>query len=176
MLASVLKGPGCLGLRFIEPSFNGPITWDLPTIVLELVEWLHNPACSTTDKVGLFSSPGFIDLMEPYIGAEVGAYFQGMLYSASLAYTMWENLGKNDFSVKELQQIGATCGHAILSFLDKKLKAEALRACSSEKAHLEALFLLVIGTILAVGYTSPYVICDGTIFEVSQFSLPLALP
>jgi len=173
MLASVLKGPGCLGLRFIEPSFNGPITWDLPTIVLELIEWLHDPACFTTSKVGLLSSPRFIDLMEPYIGAEVGVNFQRMLYAESLAYTQRTTFKKHDLTIEELQQIGAVGGYAILAFLDKNLKAEALRSCSKEKARLEALFLLVIGTILAVGYTSPYRSCDGTMGGVSQSMLYL---
>lgn len=56
-------------------------------------------------------------------------------------------------SILELQQIGAIAGQKILSALDYKLRPQNL--AKSSKQDLEALFLVVFGTILAVGYTAP---------------------
>jgi len=44
-------------------------------------------------------------------------------------------------------------GHGFLRNLDEKLKAQSLKDCSRD--DLQALFLLVVGTILAVGYVEP---------------------
>jgi hypothetical protein len=125
----------------------------LSIIVLELVEWLNNPHLSTTSKLGLLSSPGFLDLVESYVGAEIGISFQRMLYAESLAYTQPTPGEKHHLSVSELQQIGAIAGHNVLIFLDRKLKSNSLR--SSSKNALEATFLLPVGTILAVSYSYP---------------------
>jgi hypothetical protein len=152
-LGSVLENTGKLALRTITLSFRSQITWTLPALVLELVEWLNNPQLSTTSKVGLLSSPSFLDLVEPYVGAEISISFQRMLYAESLAYTQPTSDEKHHLSVPELQQIGAIAGHNVLNFLYLKLNSDSLR--SSSKHDLEAVFLLLVGTILAVGYSYP---------------------
>lgn len=76
-----------------------------------------------------------------------------MLYAESLAYTQPTSDEKHHLNVPELLQIGAIAGHNVLNFLDLKLKSDSLR--SSSKHDLEALFLLLVGTILAVGYSYP---------------------
>lgn len=149
----MLANTGRLALRTITLSFRSQITWNLPALVLELVEWLNNPQLSTTSKVGLLSSPSFLDLVEPYVGAETSISFQRMLYAESLAYTQPTSDEKHHLSVPELQKIGAIGGHNVLNFLDLKLKSDSLR--SSSKHDLEAVFLLLVGTILAVGYSYP---------------------
>jgi hypothetical protein len=149
----VLEKTGKLALRSITLNFNSQITWDLKTIILELVEWVNNPHLSNTSKVGLFSSPDFLDLVTPYVGDEVGVSFQRMLYAESLAFTQPTSSEKHQLSVQELQQIGAIAGHNVLRFLDRRLKSDSLR--SSSKNALEASFLLLVGTILAVGYSYP---------------------
>ena len=115
-LGSVLENTGKLALRTITLNFRSQITWNLPALVLELVEWLNNPQLSTTSKVGLLSSPSFLDLVEPYVGAEISISFQRMLYAESLAYTQPTSDEKHHLSVPELQQIGAVAGHNVLNF------------------------------------------------------------
>jgi hypothetical protein len=56
-LGSVLENTGKLALRTITLSFRSQITWNLPALVHELVEWLNTPQLSTTSKVGLFIVP-----------------------------------------------------------------------------------------------------------------------
>jgi hypothetical protein len=101
-LGSVLENTGKLALRTITLSSRSQITWNLPALVLELVEWLNNPQFSTTSKVGLLSSPSFLDLVEPYVGAEISISFQRMLYAESLAYTQPTSDEKHHLSIPEL--------------------------------------------------------------------------
>jgi hypothetical protein len=49
--------------------------------------------------------------------------------------------------------ISALAGHDVLKFLEGKLKPDSLKACTKE--DFQAFFLLIFGTILAVGYTRP---------------------
>jgi hypothetical protein len=98
-----------------------------------------------------------------------------MLYAESLAYTQPTSDEKHQLSVPKLQQIGAIAGQNVLSFLDGKLKSDALR--SSSKHALEAEFLLLVGTILAVGYsfpsTSPSTISSRVMIDqFHPFSIP----
>jgi hypothetical protein len=169
-LGSVLENTGKLALRTITLNFRSQITWNLPALVLELVEWLNTPQLSTTSKVGLLSYPSFLDLVEPYVGAEISISFQRMLYAESLAYTQPTSDEKHHLSVPELQQIGAVAGHNVLTFLDLKLKSDSLRSAS--KHDLEAMFLLLVGTILAVGYSNPKMSAEN---PVSRMSLNISL-
>jgi hypothetical protein len=167
-LGSILEKTGKLALRSITLSFGSQITWDLPTLVLEIVDWLNYPQRSETSKVGTLSSPEFLDLLEPYVDPEIGVSFQRMLYAESLAYVQQTADKKHTLSIPELQEIGALAGHNILSFLDHKLRSDSLRACSKE--NLEATFLLLVGTILAVGYTCPNLHSDKLQNEVSAIT------
>jgi hypothetical protein len=74
-----------------------------------------------------------------------------------LAYTQPTAAIKHPLSVAELQQIGAMAGQDFLRFLDQKLKTDSLKTCVKVKEEGQALFLLLFGTILAVGYTNPVV-------------------
>ncbi len=96
-----------------------------------------------------------MELIEPHVGFENMLNFQRMLYAESLAYIQPKTEEQHHLSIQELQQIGAITGHNFLKFLDEKLRPQSLQQCSKEDLH--ALFLLVVGTILAVGYTDPVV-------------------
>lgn len=58
-LGSVLENTGKLALRTITLSFRSQITWTLPALVLELVEWLNTTQLSTTSKSGFYRLPVF---------------------------------------------------------------------------------------------------------------------
>jgi hypothetical protein len=121
----------------------------------DVVDWLNSPQISTRSKVGTLSSPNFVELIEPHVGFENMLNFQRMLYAESLAYIQPTTEEQHHLSIQELQQIGAITGHNFLKFLDEKLRPQSLQQCSKEDLH--ALFLLIVGTILAVGYTDPVV-------------------
>jgi hypothetical protein len=165
----VLLKTNNLALKSITLNFGSQITWNLPALVDDVVDWLElldSPQISTTSKVGILSSPNFLELIEPYVGFEKMLNFQRMLYAESLAYIQPTTEDQHHLSIRELQQIGAVAGHSFLKFLDDKLRPQSLKHCSKE--GLQTLFLLVVGTILAVGYTGPVVDASEPLKKVSS--------
>ena len=59
-----------LAMLSIALDFQSQVTWNLEHLVDDIVEWLNGPQLSTTSKVGIFSSPQFASLIEPYMDAE----------------------------------------------------------------------------------------------------------
>jgi hypothetical protein len=108
---------------------------------------------SHTSKVGILSSPQFLELIGPSIDEKSKTYFQRMIYFITLAYTQKHAPDRQLQRICVLSQIGSITGHEFLKVLDEKLKPQSLKDCT--KDDLYALFLLVVGTILAVRYTEP---------------------
>lgn len=137
--------------------FTTEIQWDLVVLVDDVMKWLNDHQMSNTSKVGMLSSPQFLELAKAFVEEETIKNFQQMLYAQSLAYTQPTAPDKHQLSVLELQQIAAIAGHNCLNFLDARLNPQSLSPSSahSSKDHYRVLFLLIIATILAVGYASP---------------------
>jgi hypothetical protein len=163
---SVMLKTKNLALKSITLNFAWQITWNLPALVDDVVDWLNSPQVSTTSKVGTLSSPNFVELIEPHVGFDNILSFQRMLYAESLAYIQPTTEDQHHLGIRELQQIGAVAGHNFLKFLDDKLRPQSLKHCSKEELH--ALFLLVVGTILAVGYTGPVLNDSESLKKVSS--------
>ena len=136
----------------------------------DVVDWLNDPMISDTSKVGTFSSPQFLELISPSVDKSTRTNFQRMIYAISLAYTQKGVTDSRPLSISELTQIGSIAGHEFLAFLDEKLKPQFLKNCS--EADLHALFLLVMGTILAVGYIEPDT--NSSEFQKEVWFLPLS--
>ena len=136
-------------------EYAAQIKWDLPSLCCDMVDWLNNPQLSTISKVGTLSAPQFLDLVTPHLEKNVISDFQRMLYTESLSYIEPVAPEKRHLRLKvnELQQIGALSGHNCLGYLDRRLKPQSLALCSLD--DLRALFLLLVGTSLAVGYAKP---------------------
>ena len=76
-----------------------------------------------------------------------------MVYAITLAHNQLAALDGHRVAIPELLLIGSIAGHEFLASLDKLLKPQQLKNCT--KNHLQSLFLMVLGTILAAGYTRP---------------------
>jgi hypothetical protein len=167
-----MAGAELLASTKITLEFDSQITWSLESLTKEMIAWLNDPSSSSTSKVGSMSSPQFQALVQPSFGDEASIKFQRMMTAISLAHTQ-QNLpharlddhssesttlherseqGNNPI-IMELQRIGAVAGHQFLMFLDKKLTPQSLATLSKE--DLQALFLMIMGTILAIGYAQP---------------------
>jgi hypothetical protein len=155
-----------LAFKSITLNFASQVPWNIPALVDDIVEWLNGPQFSTIapSKVGTLSSPNFMALIESHVGVGSMLNFQRMLYAESLAHLRPTAEDQQHLSTSELCQIGAAAGHSFLNFLDKKLRPESLKSGSHE--YLQTLFLLIVGTILAVGYTSPGVTNSKSFGEV----------
>lgn len=137
-------------MTVISLEFASQVTWDLDALVDDIVGWLNVPFLSETSKVGIMSSPQFLAIIKGSIEDSIGVKFQRMIYAISLAYTQPTASDKHQLSTGELYQIGSMAGHDLLQYLDERLKPQPLSQCSQN--DLRAMFLIVFGTILAVGY------------------------
>jgi hypothetical protein len=140
-----------LASSIISLDFDTQMIWNLEHLVGDVANWFKDPSGSTTSKVGILSSLQFLQLLEPIFDEDLRIGFQRMIYAISLAYTQHAHPAKHKFSIPELYQIGSLAGHSFLKALDHKLKVESLKRCSHDE--IRALFLLVFGSILAIGYT-----------------------
>ena len=149
----ILEKAEVLASTKIILDFASQITWDLEALVNDVVDWLNDVSVFNTSKVGTLSSDQFLELVKPSVGENISTDYQQMIYAVSLAYTQPTAPGKHPLSISELLQVGSLAGHKFLKSLEKKLKAQSLNDCS--RVDLQTLFLLVTGTILAIGYTEP---------------------
>jgi hypothetical protein len=169
---SVLNKTKMLAFGSIVLESASEITWDLSTIVDDVAAWLNNTKVSPSSKVGILSSPNFMELIKPCVGHDTMLSFQRMLYSQSLAYLRLATEDKYRINVLELRQIGAITGQGFLKFLDSKLRPQSLASCAKEE--IQTLYLLVIGTVLAVGYSSSVAEMLGPLTQVSNVAISIS--
>jgi hypothetical protein len=139
----------------IALGFASMVTWNLDSLTSDVVQWLNDPSASRTSKVGVLSSPTFLNIVNScgFGDIEFGAVFQKVMYTETLIYTNGHEWNRPSFTIEDLKMIGALSGQQWLKLLEKQLKPHIL--ASRTKEQLQLLFLLVFGTILAVGYTGP---------------------
>lgn len=135
-------------------------------MVDEIVAWLNTPQLSAASKVGTLSSSYFLG--SPQIHSK--RQYTDILLADDMCgvtniYTTYCAI-KTSSRRLELYQISDRAGQDFLKFLDRELKPDSLKTCS--KGDFQALFLLLFGTILAVGYNRPMVKVDLELNEVSS--------
>jgi hypothetical protein len=155
-----------LSTTTISLDFSSRVTWDLGFLVDDVTGWLNNSTDSETSKVGTLSSPQFLKLVQPFVEEDTLRQFHRMIYAISLAYAQPNSSNEHQFTTPELLQIGSIAGHNFLAGLDKLLKPQQLRSCS--RSQFQSLYLMIFGTILAVGYTNLLVL-ETTPQRLAQF-------
>ncbi|RSM12584.1 hypothetical protein CEP52_002288 [Fusarium oligoseptatum] len=148
--SSFWNGRPNLNLDNISLEFE--VTWTFSSIIADVEAFLASRSIRLTSLVGTLCSRGFLQLLQGDITPTVAHRFQTMLYSASFCYGhAHQSLYDEDMPMATLQQLGNRAGHDFLRFLDKNLNASQLATATLDK--LRALFLVLFGTILAIGYT-----------------------
>lgn len=153
---SIMEKSKALALSSITLTFASAVTWDLDALVNDISVWLRDPTTSKTSKVGILSSPNFLELIKSSGGKVADSRFQLMMYATSLAYT---RPTEPPLDTNDIYSIGCIAGHSFLNVLEEWLKPQLLQKCSQD--GLRALFLMVFGTILSVGYCRPASDRDG---------------
>ncbi|PQE17803.1 hypothetical protein CJF31_00005546 [Rutstroemia sp. NJR-2017a BVV2] len=141
----------------IKLEYNCSVDWNPDSLANDVVQWLNDPSASQTSKFGILSCPNFRDLINSYEfgDAGFGAAFQKVMMMSTevFSYGTLEEWDQVSLTFEEMKLVGALSGQKWLELLEKQLKSHIL--ASRTKEHLQLLFLLVFGTILAVGYTIP---------------------
>jgi hypothetical protein len=142
-----------LGSTPVELAFADDVKWEVGALTEGCAKWISDSEMMGISQVGAISSSQFQDMIRPFVGDAVCKCFQGMVYTLSLAHTQQSSAETHQYTAMELQRIGSLSGEHFLAFLEKSLKPQSLGKLS--KNELQVLFLMLIGTILAVGYAQP---------------------
>jgi len=142
----------------VQLGFDDHVTWEIGPFSEECARWISGPGLSdpglgATSQVGAMSSPQFQSLIKASVGEAASNDFQSMIYAISLAHIRTTTGMKHMYTALELQRIGSMAGERLLSFLEKRLTAQSLTSLS--RSELQVLFLMIVGTILAIGHAQP---------------------
>ncbi|PMD33109.1 hypothetical protein L207DRAFT_639814 [Hyaloscypha variabilis F] len=137
----------------VQLGFLDHLTWEIDPFTEECARWISDPDLNNICQVGVMSSLQFQTLIKASVGEAASNDFQSMIYAISLAHTQPKTGAKHMYTALELQGIGSLGGERLLSFLEKRLTAQSLGTLS--KNELQVLFLMIVGTILAIGYAQP---------------------
>ncbi|KAN0122932.1 hypothetical protein V8E51_001258 [Hyaloscypha variabilis] len=139
----------------IELNFPLDFEWNLDSLSQHVSSWLGNPAKSPTSKVGILCSTSFQRLIQAQVGSDLSHAFQQMLLASTTAYNQERDAETSQFSDEELQQITSVAGEYVLASLERRLTPAELEKNTGRLEYSQALFLILLGTILAVGYMQP---------------------
>jgi len=137
----------------VQLAFVDYVRWEISAFTAECARWIADPDLTNISQVGAMSSPQFQSMIKSSVGEAISNDFQSMIYAISLAHTQQETGEKHMYTTLELQRIGSLAGERLLCFLEKMLTAQSLGKLS--RNDLQVLFLMTVGTLLAIGYARP---------------------
>ena len=138
-------------------AFEAEVLWDLDAMVSEFAGWMSHKHVlpASTSRVGILSSPKFTQLVRTIADERLTRAFRLLVESSSVLYNhdgqlniCWKNYVKDD-----LENIRSFAGTSVLRHLERVLSNIALAETSLKE--MKALFLILFGTIIAVGYSQP---------------------
>ena len=144
-------------LYFNEYATPLPIpTPDLETLSQRCLRWVtyEEYAYQETSIIALLTSQHLTVALQGHIDSNLIATFQQFLLSTTLAYTSWRDPQppSQRLSVRDLHRMSHLTGSALLHQLDSTLYHRPLARAS--RSELQALFLVVFGTVLGVAYST----------------------
>jgi hypothetical protein len=139
----------------VELAFAEHVKWDVGSFAETCAKWISNPDMTGISQVGAMSSPQFQNLITPLVGDAISREFRCMVYAMSLAHTQQGATKKQQYTLLELQIMGLTAGEQFLPFLERQLSPQSL--ANRSRYELQVIFLMIVGTILAIGYARPTV-------------------
>ena len=107
-----------------------------------------------TSRVGIMSSLRFTDIVTAFLHPNLTFHFRILLKTASILYCRQQNPSE-EYQPYDMFRMRSYHGTLVMQLLETVLKPSALAAASLPT--LQSLFLILMGTLLAVGYSSPWV-------------------
>ena len=140
--------PGSINL-----DFETLVPWSLGGLTKDFSDWIQqDQEISEISKTGVLSSPRFQKLLARTIGEELSHSLALLVCITSIIFNKGQHTSYIRFPSKDLRIIRARAAKGVLQHLEKALKPAALEKAARSRAQLEALFMLVFGTIIAAGY------------------------
>ncbi len=131
----------------IDPEFD----WSLDTITRDFAQWMSNRQPTSTSRVGILSSFNLTRLLSTLVPSNMSQEFRLFVETSSALYNRGFQQEYAGYNSIDLWRIRSFTGDKVLVGLQGVLNNNALSRASL--LELKALFLILFGTIVSVGYS-----------------------
>ena len=137
----------------IELRFEAAMQWDVDALSEDFATWLSDDSGqpAATSRVGILSSTQCQSLLLEYSNDDVHTYLPLLVRSSSYLYDHQDSPDPH-YTYAQLSSARSVLGIAVMKYLEADLRPISLSKKS--KKQLETVFLIILGTIMAVTYTS----------------------
>lgn len=134
-------------------GFHSEFDWNLDTITRDFAQWMSNQRLtpSSTSRVAILSSFNLTRLLSTLVPDNMSQNFRLFVETSSALYNQGFQLEHAGYNLMDLWRIRSFAGNEVLKGLQKVLNINVLARASL--FELKALFLVLFGTILSVGYS-----------------------
>lgn len=149
----------------LKQHCNSEAQWDLGSIALDCADWVLDERLKPglKSRVWLFSSLEAQYLLSTVVGGDLSRAFRVLVEISSIIHNWGMFTSYSQYSSSDLWRIRSFAGSQVVQGLEQALKFNRLAKASADV--LKALFLVLLGTIIAVGYSTSVSNSD----EVSPF-------
>ncbi len=137
-----------------ERTFKPRILWDLDAVSSDCAKWIceeHVEPVSNS-RVWMLSSLKAEDLLSNFVDPDLSKALRILVETSSILHNWGGDATFSHYSSSDLWSIRSFAGSQALRNLGAVLTNN--RLATSSKDVLKAVFLILLGTIIAVGYTS----------------------
>ena len=135
-------------------SFYPEVHWDLGSISSDCIDWILDERLKpeSNSRVWIFSSFNAELLLSNFVDGSLSKALRVLVETSSVLHNWGVDARYSHFSSSDLWKIRSFAGSQVLHGLEHALRIASLAKASAEA--LKALFLVLLGTIIAVGYST----------------------
>ena len=168
----ILPNSECVLTENTQLAFKTCLRWDIDSIASNFVEWMTSDTASpaSISRVGILTSFKFQRILAGLLGKNLSISFRLLLETSSILYSQGDKVSYQGYSCGQLHLIQCAAGTRVLQMLHRALGKNILASFPMEK--LKALFLILVGTIVAVGYSDKQVQAIDVRSEIVKYAIP----
>ena len=141
----------CLITHNVQLDFHSEFDWSLDAITRDFAQWMSNRQPTSTSRVGILSSFNLTRLLSTLVPSNMSQDFRLFVETSSALYNQGFQQEYAGYNPIDLWRIRSFTGDKVLVGLQGVLNNNALSRASL--LELKALFLILFGTIVSVGYS-----------------------
>ena len=164
----IINGNNDILIGDARHNFPLEIRWDLESVVSDCAEWVLEEGLrpETNSRVWIFSSFKAETLLSTFVGGNLSKALRVLVETSSILYNWGMDANYLQYSPSDLWRIRSFAGSQAIHGLEDALKNVKLAKASVDV--LKSLFLALLGTIIAVGYSAsvPYLSEVGQLIDL----------
>ena len=138
-----------------------PFDWEIEAMWAYIARWfITEREPHGVSVVGIMSSVKFCGVISQFVGWPLGNAFRRLLFSTSILTLEDRPFGSHRVAEDLVRSI-AYAGNQVLRMLEALLEPRALSQADPKK--LGAIFIILVGTIIAVGFVTPKMLMDHSV-------------